>query len=138
MWLPLSARNHTLERKHEPNQMPLIVIAEDEFLIADVLAIMLEDAGYEVAAASHGRAALALVREKRPSLVITDFMMPLMTGLELAQAMRADGDLSHIPVILVSGAQGSIGRAHPDVFDAVLDKPYNEKRLLEAVARLLQ
>lgn len=63
--------------------------------------------------------------------------MPLMTGLELAQAMRADGELSHIPVILVSGAQGSIGRAHPDVFDAVFDKPYNEKKLLETVSRLL-
>ncbi|MGK9055404.1 hypothetical protein [Neorhizobium petrolearium] len=43
--------------------MPLIVIAEDEFLIADVLAIMLEDAGYEVASASHGKAALTLARE---------------------------------------------------------------------------
>ena len=41
--------------------LPLIVIAEDEFLIADVLAIMLEDAGYEVASASHGKAALALI-----------------------------------------------------------------------------
>jgi CheY-like chemotaxis protein len=117
--------------------MPLIVIAEDEFLIADVLAMMLEDAGYEVASAPHGKAALALVREKRPSLVITDFMMPLMTGLELAQAMRADSELSSIPIILVSGAQGSIGRAHPDAFDAVLDKPYDEKRLIETVARLL-
>lgn len=117
--------------------MPLIVIAEDEFLIADVLVIMLEDAGYEVASASHGKAALTLVREKRPSLVITDFMMPLMTGLELAQAIRADGELAHIPVMLVSGAQGSIGRAHPDVFDAVLDKPYNENQLLETVSRLL-
>jgi CheY-like chemotaxis protein len=117
--------------------MPLIVIAEDEFLIADVLAMMLEDAGYEVASAPHGKAALALVREKRPSLVITDFMMPLMTGLELAQAMRGDAELSSIPIILVSGAQGSIGRAHPDAFDAVLDKPYDEKRLIDTVARLL-
>jgi CheY-like chemotaxis protein len=118
--------------------MPLIVIAEDEFLIADVLAIMLEDAGYEVVAASHGKAALALVREKRPSLVITDFMMPLMTGLELAQAIRADSDLSHIPIILVSGAQGSIGRANPGIFDAVLDKPYQEKRLIAVVRQLLE
>lgn len=117
--------------------MPLIVIAEDEFLIADVLAIMLEDAGYEVASASHGKAALALVREKRPSLVITDFMMPLMTGLELAQAMRGDGELSHIPIILTSGAQGSIGRNNPDVFDVVLDKPYNETKLIAAVKALL-
>ncbi|MEW9612797.1 response regulator [Shinella sp. S4-D37] len=63
--------------------MPLIVIAEDELLLADMLAAMLEDAGYEVAAAAHGRGALTLVRERRPQLVITDFMMPLMTVLNL-------------------------------------------------------
>lgn len=118
--------------------MPLIVIAEDEFLIADVLVMMLEDAGYEVASAPHGKAALDLIREKTPSLVVTDFMMPLMTGLELAQTMRADKDLAQIPIILVSGAQGSIGRAHPEVFDAVLDKPYNERKLIDTVSRLIK
>lgn len=118
--------------------MPLIVIAEDEFLIADVLAVILEDAGYEVASASHGLEALGLVRERRPSLVITDFKMPVMTGLELAQAMRADDELAHILVVLVSGAQGNVGRAHPNVFDAVLDKPYHEKELIEAVSRLIK
>lgn len=117
--------------------MPLIVIAEDEFLIADVLAMMLEDAGHEVVAAPHGKAALALVRQRRPDLVITDFMMPLMTGLELAQAIREDEALKDIPIILVSGAQGSIGRARPDVFDAVLDKPYQEKTLMAAVNAVL-
>ncbi|NTJ63079.1 response regulator [Agrobacterium rhizogenes] len=118
--------------------MPLIVIAEDEFLIADVLALMLEDAGYEVASAPHGRAALALVQDKKPSLVVTDFMMPLMTGLELAQTMRANKELVHIPIILVSGAHGSIGRTYPDVFDAVLDKPCDEKQLIGTVSRLLR
>ena len=117
--------------------MALIVIAEDEFLIADVLSIMLEEAGHEVEAAPHGLAALTLVKERRPELVITDFMMPLMTGLELARAIREDDELSKIPIILVSGAQASIGRAHPEMFDAVLDKPYNEVRLLEAVDRVL-
>jgi CheY-like chemotaxis protein len=113
--------------------MALIVIAEDEFLIAEVLTIMLEDAGHQVEAAGHGAAALSLVQEKRPDLVITDFMMPLMTGLEFAKAMRDDGDLSNIPIILVSGAQASVGRAHPEFFDAVLEKPYDEPRLLKAV-----
>ena len=113
--------------------MALIVIAEDEFLIADVLSIMLEDAGHQVEAAPHGIAELSLVKEKRPDLVITDFMMPMMTGLELAQALRADEELSSIPIILVSGAQASIGRSHPDMFDAILDKPYDETRLLKAV-----
>lgn len=117
--------------------MPLIVIAEDEFLLADMLAAMLEDAGYEVAAAAHGRGALTLVQERRPQLVITDFMMPLMTGLELAQAMRSDSGLSTIPIMLVSGAQGSIGRANPDMFDLVLDNSYTENNLIAAVQNLI-
>jgi CheY-like chemotaxis protein len=117
--------------------MALIVIAEDEFLIADVVAMMLEDAGHEVVSAPHGAAALALVKERRPALVITDFMMPLMTGLELAQALRADPQLRSIPIVLTSGAQGSIGRAQPALFDAVLDKPYNETKLLAVVAAML-
>jgi len=50
-------------------------------------------------------------------------MMPLMTGLELAQAMRRDAALSSIPIVLVSGGQASIGRGRPELFDAVLDKP---------------
>jgi hypothetical protein len=45
--------------------------------------------------------------------------------------------LSDIPIILVNGAPGSIGRANPEMFDAVLDKPYNEKKLIETVSRLL-
>lgn len=118
--------------------MALIVIAEDEFLIADLLVTILKDAGYDVVSAAHGRAALELAREMRPDLIITDFMMPLMTGLELAQAVRGDEELARTPVILVSGAQGSIGRAHPEMFDAVLDKPYNEARLLQTIAGLLE
>ncbi|MCB5205237.1 response regulator [Neorhizobium sp. T786] len=113
--------------------MALIVIAEDEFLIAEVLTIMLEDAGHQVEAAGHGLAALSLVQEKRPDLVITDFMMPLMTGLELAKVMRADNELSSIPIILVSGAQAGVGRSHPEFFDAVLAKPYVESQILRAV-----
>jgi CheY-like chemotaxis protein len=117
--------------------MALIVVAEDEFLLADLLAPYLEDEGHDVAKAPHGVGALELIRERRPSLVITDFMMPLMNGLELAQAIRADAMIADIPIILVSGAQGSIGRAHPDAFNAVLDKPYILSELLESVNRLL-
>lgn len=117
--------------------MAVIVIAEDEFLLADMLQVFLEDEGHEVSAAPHGLAALELIKTLRPAVVITDFMMPLMTGLELAQAVRADDVLSKTPIILVSGAQGSIGRAHPEVFDVVMDKPYGLDDLLAVVNRLI-
>ncbi len=113
-----------------------IVIAEDEFLIADMLVVTLEDAGHEVHDAPHGAAALKLIREQIPDLVITDFMMPLMTGLELAEAIRADSALLHIPIVLVSGAQGAIARGRDDLFNLVFDKPYPIDRLLAAVDQL--
>ncbi|TCU51753.1 response regulator receiver domain-containing protein [Novosphingobium sp. PhB57] len=114
-----------------------IVVAEDEFLIADMLVVSLEEAGHRVRDAPHGAGALRLIQEERPDLLITDFMMPLMTGLELAEALRADDGLRDIPIVLVSGAQGLIARERSDLFDIVIDKPYRIERILEALARLI-
>jgi CheY-like chemotaxis protein len=118
--------------------MALIAVVDDEFLLADLLAGLLVAEGHEVMTAPHGRAALQMIRERKPALVITDFMMPLMTGLELAEALRADSALSDIPVILVSGAQGSAAREnHAELFEAIFDKPYDRKQMLATVHRLL-
>jgi len=107
-----------------------VVVAEDEFLIADMLVVTLEDAGHKVRSAANGAAALELIRIEPPDLVITDFMMPLMTGLELAEAIRGDAGLRHLPIILVSGAQGAIARERSDLFDHVIDKPYALSQIL--------
>src|SRR3546814_5884425 len=115
--------------------MAVIVGADDEVLVAGMLADLREDAGHEVLTASQGEAALRLVRERRPELVITDFMMPLMTGLELAEAIRDDPAVSDIPILLVSGAQGMIARERSDLFVDVLDKPYDNRVLIDLVAR---
>lgn len=117
--------------------MAIIVLAEDEFLLADMLASFLEDEGHDVATAQHGLQALELIRERRPAIILTDFMMPLMTGLELAQAVRADALIADIPIVLMTGAQGSIGRAHPEAFNAVIDKPYVLSDLLDVVNKLI-
>ena len=117
--------------------MALIVVVDDEVLLADLLANLLTDDGHETVTASHGRAALQLIRERKPALVITDFMMPLMTGLELAQALRADSDLKDIPVILVSGAQAGIARQKDDLFTAIFDKPYHHQAMIDTVRRIV-
>lgn len=113
-----------------------IVVAEDEFLIADMLVVSLEDAGHEVHDAPHGGAAFELIREHKPDLVITDFMMPIMTGLELAEAIRSSESFKSIPIFLVSGAQGAIARGRSDLFDMVFDKPYAIEQILLAVDAL--
>lgn len=117
--------------------MALIVIADDEFLLADMLAMILEDEGHEVATALDGADALRLVHEKEPQLLITDFMMPKMTGLELAETLRSDAKFKNLPIILVSGAQGAIARTRPELFNAIFDKAYHNGDLLKAVASIL-
>jgi two-component system, OmpR family, phosphate regulon response regulator PhoB len=117
--------------------MAMIVVAEDESLLADMLADFLEDAGHEVALAAHGVAALKLIQKLKPDLLISDYMMPLMTGEELAEAVRQHPGLEGLPILLVSGAQAHIGATRPDLFNAVLTKPYTPMQLLDMVHDLL-
>jgi CheY-like chemotaxis protein len=114
-----------------------ILVVDDEFLVAEMITCLLEDEGYEVAQASHGRQALTMIQADRPALVITDFMMPLMTGLELAQALKATPHYRDLPIVLMSGAQGAIARDHHELFAAVFDKPFRNGLLLEQVRNLV-
>lgn len=117
--------------------MTTILIVDDEYLIADILGYALEDEGYMVAKASNGRKGLEVLDRERPELVITDFMMPVMDGLEFARAIRARPQSANLPVILMSGAQASIGRAEPALFSAVFDKPFQLDAVLATVRSLV-
>jgi two-component system response regulator VicR len=113
--------------------MTTILVVDDEFLITDILVDALEEEGFRVLTAANGRKALEVLDKEVPALVITDFMMPLMNGLELAQAIKSSPDWAQIPIILLSGAQGAIARAHPELFAAVYDKPFRIEKVVAAV-----
>ena len=116
--------------------MATILIVDDEYLIADILGYALEDEGYMTVKAGNGKRGLEVLDRERPSLVITGFMMPIMDGLELARAIRARNDFAHLPILLMSGAQGSIGRATPELFAAVFDKPFDIDQVVAKVKEL--
>lgn len=90
-----------------------------------------------VVKASNGQKGLEVLERERPALIITDFMMPVMDGLEFAKAVRALPAVSHLPIILLSGAQAHIGIQRTDLFDAVLKKPFNIDLVLAKVKELL-
>lgn len=117
--------------------MTTILIVDDEYLIADILGYAMEDEGYMVVKASNGRKALEVLDRERPELVITDFMMPIMDGLEFARAVRARSASMDLPIILMSGAQGSVGRASPELFAAVFDKPFDINQVIAKVKELI-
>ncbi len=119
--------------------MTTILVVDDEYLIADILGYALEDEGYMVVKASNGRKGLEVLDRERPELVITDFMMPLMDGLEFARAIRSrtSPQAQTLPIILMSGAQGSVGRASPELFAAVFDKPFDISEIIAKVQELI-
>lgn len=117
--------------------MTTILVVDDEYLIADILGYALEDEGYMVVKASNGQKGIEVLERERPALIITDFMMPVMDGLEFAKAVRAQPAVSHLPIILISGAQAHIGMQRSDLFDAVLSKPFNIDLVIDMVKELL-
>ncbi|MHC6226110.1 response regulator [Pseudomonas sp. X10] len=117
--------------------MNTILIVDDEYLIADILGFALEDEGYLVEKASNGKKALDVLNEKRVELVITDYMMPVLNGEELAREIREKLQMPDLPVILMSGAQASMGRTSPQLFAAVFDKPFDMDKMVAKVRELL-
>lgn len=117
--------------------MATIVVVDDEALNTDALTFLLVAEGMTVRTASDGAEALSLITECLPDLVITDFMMPIMTGLDLAQVLKAHIITSHIPIILLTAAQTDIGRQHENLFDMVFQKPCPPPDILRAIFKLI-
>ena len=109
-----------------------VLIVDDEFGLAELLREMLRDDGYEVTLAINGRLALELLRERRVDLVITDLMMPVMDGAELAAAIRGDSAFQGIPVLLMTSLPSRMPEAD-GLYDGVLRKPFTPELLLAAM-----
>jgi CheY-like chemotaxis protein len=110
-----------------------VLIVDDEPDIRFLLRVTLEQAGYGVIEAAHGKAALECVRLSPPALVITDRMMPRMGGAELILRLRADEATAAIPIVMVTATNGSEPGA-----DAVLTKPFEPDQLIGLVSRLIE
>jgi len=111
-------------------------VAEDEYASLEVLALMLEAKGYSVLTASDGEEALSLLKNHSVDLVITDYMMPKMTGSALCQQLAKDERLSRIPVIMMSANHPDDIPAEPQVV-AFFGKPLLFDKLLVTVRRLV-
>ena len=118
--------------------MPTILIIDDEYLIADILSFALEDEGFQTVVAGSGRKALEILDRERPDLIITDFMMPGMTGLELAETVKSREVHMSTPIMLMSGAQAYMGAERPDLFDEVIEKPFDIDDVIDKIRALFQ
>jgi len=111
---------------------PLILIVEDDLAIRESLRDLLVEEGYRVAEADHGAQALERLAEETPSLIILDLWMPVMTGGELMEKLRADARWASLPVLVLTAANEE---ADPAL--TTLRKPVGLETLLAAVSAKL-
>jgi CheY-like chemotaxis protein len=114
-----------------------ILIVDDEKPVRDFLAAALQQEGHDVLEAWHGRHALSVIagRQPQPDLVLSDVMMPLMSGVELCKTLRADPATAEIRIVLMSAAHVAAGRSAGA--DAVIGKPFDLDALENLVRKLL-
>jgi CheY-like chemotaxis protein len=110
--------------------MAIILIVEDEFGIAKLLEEVLEDEGHCALLATNGRQAFEKAVETRPDLVITDFMMPIMDGAALIEALANHTELKEIPIILMSSMPEVTVAERCSGYVSFLRKPF---RILEVI-----
>ena len=114
--------------------MPVVVAVEDDADIAELLSHVLSDAGYTVYPATHGEQALALITRHHPDLILLDHYLPGMTGLQIAQRLRADPRTATVPLLMISTdapAEAAV------VVDDVLPKPVRPRVLKAHIESLL-
>ena len=114
-----------------------ILIVDDEFGILEVLESILSDAGFKVTTAVNGQDALVHLQDNVPDLVIVDYMMPLLNGAGVIEAMRANGRLSAVPVILISALPERTISERCVGYQAFVRKPFKSERLMQEISRLL-
>src|SRR3954464_4751925 len=120
------------DRKKTARMTKTILIADDEEFIVDLLATLLEDEHYRVLRAYDGEQALQAAKRENPQLIITDIMMPRMSGTELATHLRTQ-EQTDVPIILMSAVRSPI--AIPNTI--YLPKPFDIEHVLELVSLLL-
>jgi len=117
-----------------------VVCVEDEPEIIDLIRLILGRKGFDLTGATGGVEGLDTIRRVKPDLVLLDLMMPDMDGWEVYQQMKADPELKHIPVIVVTAKAQSIDKIlglHIAKVDDYVTKPFGPQELLQSVERVL-
>jgi len=119
--------------------MAKILIAEDEKDIRDLIAFTLRFAGHEVELAADGAQALDMARTTYPDLIMLDVRMPKMTGYDACRALKADENLTSVPVVFVSakGQESEIEEGFSVGAARYILKPFTPDTLVETVSELL-
>ena len=116
-----------------------IVVAEDEPALGRLITFKLQRESYEVKWANNGGAALDLVRQEKPDIVLLDVMMPVLDGYQVLKKLKEDEDLKGIPVIMLTskGQERDVVKGIELGANDYIVKPFRPAELVARVKRLL-
>lgn len=119
--------------------MKTILLADDEAYLRMLVHTTLDDAAYRILEADDGNQALAMARTEHPDLLVLDWMMPGLSGIAVAQALRQDPTTAHIPIIMLTakGQETDQARGNALGLQAYLVKPFSPLELLDKVQAIL-
>ena len=121
--------------------MPHVLVVEDDPVVADLVAFRLRRLGLQVTVESDGESGLAAARRLRPDLVVLDWLMPRMDGLEVCRALRADADpaLARTPVLLLTAKSQDpdLERGFAAGATDFIAKPFSTRELVSRVTAAL-
>lgn len=116
-----------------------VLVVDDEIHIVHVVAIKLRNNGFRVISAENGAEAFELACQEKPDIVVTDFQMPVMTGLQLVQKLRATEQTKDIPVIMLTARGFAVEDEQKEnlQISEFLSKPFSPKELLRSIEDVL-
>ena len=117
-----------------------VLIVEDELDVLKMTKFRVEKAGYKTVIATDGQEALDQVKSEQPDLILLDYKLPIMNGIEVYKKLQENADHRTIPVLFLTASQGNeelvenmqeVGAKH------IMIKPYDPKELLEKIGELI-
>jgi two-component system phosphate regulon response regulator PhoB len=119
---------------------PLILVVEDEAALVTLLRYNLEREGFRVAAAADGEEALLLAREEKPDLVLLDWMLPLLSGIEVCRQLRRMTETRGVPIIMLTarGEEGDKLRGLDSGADDYITKPFSPSELVARIRAVMR
>ncbi len=119
--------------------MTSVLYVEDNEYNRKIVRQLLSRTSYRLREAADGEAALGMVREERPDLILMDVQLPKMSGLDVTRALRADPATADVPIIVVTSfaLSGDDQRAMAAGASAYIAKPYSPRELLALIQTFL-
>jgi len=116
-----------------------VLVVDDNSDLRAYVSRVLRQEGYQVWTARNGNEGLAMTREQRPDIIVTDLMMPVVSGLDMIRMIREEDEIKGVPIILLTAKADEETRMEgvERGADGYLSKPFNDRELLAQVRNLL-